>query len=192
VILYLGTSCLIKLYVDEEGSEEIRTWLGAAEIVATCRIAYTEVMSALETRLQTGDISRENYDRVVAIFSEDWSNVAKVDFDECEAGDFVKKYGLSRFGALHLSAAKLLAGAGRQPESAMGKKSGAPLHITLLFSSVDERLLKAAKAEGLNILPLQGPARVPRSPSNSAVDTLSAMVARPAVKGHKGTRASHP
>ena len=67
-----------------------------------------EVMSALDIRFRKGDLSKDDYDLVVERFSEDWKDFAKVDFDDLEAGNLVKKYGLTRFGAIHLSAAKLI------------------------------------------------------------------------------------
>jgi predicted nucleic acid-binding protein len=40
VILYLDTSSLVKLYVEEMHSDKVREWLEEAELVATCRVAY--------------------------------------------------------------------------------------------------------------------------------------------------------
>lgn len=141
MILYLGTSSLVKLYVDEQYSGTIREWVKEAEIIATCRVAYTEIISALELRLKQKDLSKSEYDLIVKAFSEDWLDLAIVDFDEKEAALFVKKYGLTRFDAIHLSAAKLIKQV--QPD------------VTLSFSSVDETLCKAAAAEGLNVLILK-------------------------------------
>jgi predicted nucleic acid-binding protein len=141
MILYLGTSSLVKLYVDEQYSGTIREWVKEAEIIATCRVAYTEIISALELRLKQKDLSKSEYDLIVKAFSEDWLDLAIVDFDEKEAALLVKKYGLTRFDAIHLSAAKLI-------------KQVRP-DVTLSFSSVDETLCKAAAAEGLNVLILK-------------------------------------
>lgn len=138
MILYLGTSSLAKLYVEEKYSNVIREWVKQAEIVATCRVAYTEMISALEKRFKNNDLSEKDYEMVVKSFSEDWQNFAIVDFDEKESGLFVKKYGLKRFAAIHLSAAKLI-----QKEHK---------DISVAFSSVDEELCGAAAVEGLQVL----------------------------------------
>jgi predicted nucleic acid-binding protein len=138
MILYLGTSSLAKLYVDEKYSDVVREWIKEVEIIVTCRIAYTEMVSALELRLQQNDLSKHDYDRIIKRFSRDWLSIATVDFDEREAGLFVKKYGLKRFDAIHLSSAKLL------------KKK--LKDVSLLFSSIDEKLCKAAAEEGLKVL----------------------------------------
>lgn len=138
MILYLGTSSLVKLYVEEEYSDVVRGWVSNAEIIATCRVAYTEMISALEIRFNHNDLSKSDYKLILKRFSQDWLNFAIVDFDEREAGLLVKKYGLKRFAAIHLSAAKLI-----QKERN---------DISVAFSSVDENLLNAAAAEGLKVL----------------------------------------
>jgi uncharacterized protein len=138
MILYLGTSSLVKLYFEEQYSDVVRESVKEAEIVATCRVAYTELISTLELRFRQNDLSQNDYDRIVKTFSEDWLHLAVIDFDEREPGLYVKKYGLTRFDAIHLSAAKLLQSEGND--------------ISLLFSSADENLCKAAAAEGLKVL----------------------------------------
>ena len=138
MILYLGTSSLAKLYVQEQYSDNVRDWVKEAEIIATCRVAYTEMMSALETRLKQGDLSKSEHDHIIRSFSEDWQNFAIVDFDERESGLIVNKYGLKRFAAIHLAAAKLI-----QKENK---------NACVAFSSLDQDLCRAAASEGLRIL----------------------------------------
>jgi predicted nucleic acid-binding protein len=138
MILYLGTSSLVKLYGEEEHSGVVREWVKEAEIVATCRVAYTEVISALELKYRQKDLSKDEYDLIVKRFSQDWLNFAIVDFDEREAGLFVKKYRLTRFDAMHLSAAKLIKKESRD--------------ILLSFSSADKNLCSAATAESISVL----------------------------------------
>ncbi|MEW6117480.1 MAG: type II toxin-antitoxin system VapC family toxin [Nitrospirota bacterium] len=71
------------------------------------------------------------------VFGRDRLNYVVIDFDEIEAGALVRRYGLRGFDAVHLSSAKLL----NDDEN-----------ITLFFPSFDEKLDKAAMAEGLNVL----------------------------------------
>ena len=52
MILYLDTSALVKLYVEEAHTDDVRGWVDAAEIVATCRVAYPEAVSALNRRMR--------------------------------------------------------------------------------------------------------------------------------------------
>jgi predicted nucleic acid-binding protein len=138
MILYLDTSSLVKLYVMEENSELVRKWVSEAEIVATCRLAYPETMSAISRRFKQGDFTEQQYSSLIAKFSSEWERFASVDFDELKAGRLVNQYGLRGFDAVHLSAAIMLM---------VNYKD-----ILLSFSSFDEKLNSAATAEGFTIL----------------------------------------
>jgi predicted nucleic acid-binding protein len=141
VILYLGTSSLIKLYIEDADSGNVRTWVNEAEIVATCRVAYTEAVAALDIRFKKGDLQAKGYNLAYKVFTDDWPKFAVVDFDDLEAGRLVKKYGLRRLDAIHLSAAMSI----RKEDS----------FINVSFSSASDRLCKAAAAEGINVLSLR-------------------------------------
>ncbi|HAM49423.1 MAG TPA: VapC toxin family PIN domain ribonuclease [Nitrospiraceae bacterium] len=138
MILYLDTSSLVKLYVKEAHTSLVKKWIEEAEIVATCRIAYPETMSAISRRFRKGDISKEDYDLLVTKFSNEWGRFVAIDFDELEAGRLVNLYGLKGFDAVHLSAANLL----RSNQD----------NISLSFSSFDEKLNESASTEGFTIL----------------------------------------
>jgi uncharacterized protein len=138
MIVYLDTSSLVKLYVQEAHSSSVRKWVDEAEIVATCRIAYPETMSAISRRFRQGHLSEKVYDSLIASFSGEWGRFAAIDFNELEAGRLVTLYGLRGFDAVHLSAAALLKAA----------QNG----LSLSFSSFDEKLNEAASAEGFSIL----------------------------------------
>jgi predicted nucleic acid-binding protein len=138
VILYLDTSSLVKLYVRETHTSLVQKWVREAEIVATCRIAYPETMSAINRRFRQGDLSEAEYGLLIAAFSSEWDHFAALDFDEFEAGRLVNSYGLKGFDAVHLSAAKML--------------KISQNNISLSFSSFDIKLNSAASAEGFMIL----------------------------------------
>jgi uncharacterized protein len=138
LILYLGTSSLVKLYLDEEFSDIVREWVEQAEIVATCRVAYAELISALDKRFRKGDLSAADYEFISKAISEDWPNLATIDFDEFETVNLIRKYGLHRVDAIHVSAAKLL-------------KKWQP-DISIFFSSADVKLCRAAEREGIRVL----------------------------------------
>ncbi len=138
MILYLDTSSLVKLYVTEFHSGLVRAWVEEAEIIATCRVAYPEMMSALNRRFKAGDLEKRDYDLLVKAFSGEWQRFAVIDFDEIAAGRLAAAYGLRGFDAVHLSAAGLLRTAGNTPAVA--------------FSSFDEKLNSAAAAEKFTVL----------------------------------------
>ena len=138
MILYLDTSSLVKLYVTEAHSELVRNWAEDAEIIATCRVAYPETVSALNRRMRSGDFTRRDYELLLNTFAGEWMHFAVIDFDEIAAGRLAAAYGLRGFDAVHLSAAKLL------------KASQAG--ISVAFSSFDEKLNTAAASEKLKVL----------------------------------------
>ncbi len=49
-VLYLDSSALVKLYVTEPGTDNVRTWLAAAAAACTSRIARMEVAAAVARR----------------------------------------------------------------------------------------------------------------------------------------------
>jgi predicted nucleic acid-binding protein len=138
VILYLDTSSLVKLYLTESHSGLVRAWVEEAEIIATCRVAYPEMMSALNRRFKAGDLEKRDYDLLVKAFSGEWQRFAVIDFDEIAAGRLAAVYGLRGFDAVHLSSAGLL----RSSENA----------AAVAFSSFDEKLNNAAAAEKFTVL----------------------------------------
>jgi predicted nucleic acid-binding protein len=138
LILYLDTSSIVKLYLTEANSSDVKKWAEEAEIVATCRIAYPEMISALTRRYRGGDLSKPDYDLLVKTFGAEWPHFAVVDFDEISAGRLAKIHGLRGFDAVHLATAKQLMSS--QP------------HIAIAFSSFDGDLNKAAAAEKLTVL----------------------------------------
>ncbi|MFI5294978.1 MAG: type II toxin-antitoxin system VapC family toxin [Thermodesulfovibrionales bacterium] len=125
-----------------------------AEMLATCRIAFTEVMSALDLRFKNDDISKKDYEMFIKQFSQDWAHFVKVDFNDVEAGTFINKYGLTRFGAIQLSSAKLIKKEQRKLLPLFKTTYKDEGDISLFFSSSDLALCKAAHTEGLKVLPL--------------------------------------
>jgi uncharacterized protein len=137
LILYLDTSSLVKLYISEAHSSLVVSWVEESEIVATCRVAYPEMISALNRRFRSGDLTKKDYDLVVKHFSEEWERFAVIDFDPIKAGNLAAMHGLRGFDAVHLSAALLLKSSRSEPET--------------VFSSFDQKLNEAASAEKLKV-----------------------------------------
>lgn len=140
MILYLDTSSMVKLYIEEAHSNLVRKWAEEAEILAACRIAYPEMISALNKRMRYGDISKKEYHLLVSGFSKEWPDFAAIDFDEIEAGKLSERYGLRGFDAVHLASAKLLKA--EQADAALS------------FTSFDKQLNHAASKEGFTVLAL--------------------------------------
>jgi len=139
MIAYLDSSALVKLYIQEPSSSEVRTLVSEARIVATSRVAYVEARAGFARKLREGELLQEEYSQVVEDFKEDWEKYFVVEVSENVArlgGRLVEKHPLRGFDAIHLASALLL------------KER---THLEVSFSCFDKRLKTAARAEGLII-----------------------------------------
>ena len=135
MILYLETSNLIKLYVEEEGTAEIKSLVKGADIVATSIISYAEARAALSRKYKEGGIEKRDYKLIKREFESDWNKyfILHVNNDIIKAtGDLAEKHGLRGFDALHLA-------------SALSLKEKSATSVT--FSSADRKLAQAAERE---------------------------------------------
>jgi predicted nucleic acid-binding protein len=106
VILYLDTSSLVKLYVEEPGSAEVRRLVEAADIVATSVVAYPEARAALARRQRERSLTPAAHRRTKAALEVDWPHVLALDVSSPlarSAGDLADRYQLRGFDALHLA-----------------------------------------------------------------------------------------
>ncbi len=106
MILYLDTSSLVKLYVEEPGSADVRRLLEEATIVATSLVAYPEARAALARRRREGSLTTTGHRRAKAALDGDWPRVLALDVSMSvakSAGDLAERHRLRGFDALHLS-----------------------------------------------------------------------------------------
>jgi predicted nucleic acid-binding protein len=71
VICYLDTSVLVKLYVQEKGSENVRELVNSSLIAATCKVAYAEARAALARGLRMGALDEKGYRLAVNALKND-------------------------------------------------------------------------------------------------------------------------
>jgi predicted nucleic acid-binding protein len=136
VILYLDTSSLVKLYVVEEGSGEVRRLVAEATLVATSVVAYAETRSAFARLAREHTISSEEAEQVKADFERDWPHYLSLDLTAAvwrRAGGLAERHALRGFDSLHLASFLALVTA----------ELGEPVQ----FSAFDDRLNAAAAAE---------------------------------------------
>jgi predicted nucleic acid-binding protein len=138
VILYLDSSSLVKIYLEEAESDLVREWMGVAEAVATSRVAYPEVLSAFTRRKEQGDFDLQAFELLQESLASDWASFVLLPVQERRAGALVVKHVLRGFDAVHLAAVSALR------ETLTGD--------SVLFSSFDGRLLRAARKEGISVL----------------------------------------
>ncbi len=129
MILYLDASALVKRYVEEDGSGLVISAMRDAGAWLACRIAYVETVRAVT--LAGG---RKAARRVAS----DWQSFDVVEVDDKlaeHAAELTVSSELRTLDALHLAAALVLP----------------PERIT--FATWDARLHRAARGQGLRVLP---------------------------------------
>ena len=136
MILYLDTSALVKLYVEEVDSEKVTTWVGDAYAVATSLIAYVEARAAFARGWREGVLTGAQLRRVVSSFDEDWARYTAIAITDAlvrRAGGLAQRHRLRGYDAIHLAAAL-----------EVWREGSAPA-----FGCFDGTLSRAAHKEGL-------------------------------------------
>ena len=138
MILYLDTSSLVKLYVEETASADVAGLVGAAEETGTSLIAYAEARAAFARRFRENAFSSKDYTRLRSQFESDWKNFLSIHVTReivRIAGNLAEKHGLRGFDAIHLASAVTLR-----------EKLDSPV----TFSCYDIRLQNASQREKLD------------------------------------------
>jgi predicted nucleic acid-binding protein len=141
VICYFDSSALVKKYTVEVGSERVAEIWESGDLPTMSAIGYAEILAAFGRRLRDGALSRDAFREVVRTFRDDWRHidVLGVSGGLNEAIDrIVQRHPLRGLDAIHLAS---------------------DLHVReesseqVLFVCGDRRLLAAARAEGLTVVP---------------------------------------
>lgn len=106
--LYLDTSALAKLYIDEDGREHGVTAVGAAIRSVTSTIAYTEARSALARKRREAALDHDRYERAIVDLNDDWVKFGHRDVTQSLAffaGEVAEAYALKGYDAVHLATA---------------------------------------------------------------------------------------
>lgn len=146
---YLDTSALIKRFVAEKGSSLVRVLIERHGPVATSKVAYAEVYSALSRKRREGFLSGAQYLMVRRQFETEWSAYIRVDLSDeilFLARDLIQRHPLKGFDAIHLATALEL-------KEALGQQ--------IAFVGADERQLQAAALENLIALNVESVRSLP-------------------------------
>ena len=141
MILYIDTSSLVKVYMDEPGALETRTLVLQSDSLATSLITYVEMRGALARKLRSREISPAEHTALRRRFVEDWDRMTQLPIDQgtaSSAASLAERHALRALDAIHLASAKGLA-----------EKIADPL----VFLSADSELSQAAVQEGLATSP---------------------------------------
>ena len=138
MILYLDTSALVKLFIEEDGREFALDRFRAASSSATSVIAYTESRAAFTRRQRAGDFERIHLSELVARLDEIWPTIKNRQVSEefaHLAGYLAEAHALRGYDAVHLATALVFAHE----------------FDDLEFLSFDNRLNEAARSASLRI-----------------------------------------
>jgi uncharacterized protein len=108
VITYIDTSVLMKLFIEEEGTDESeQIWLRSTAVVCA-EIGYVEVRAALAAAYRARRLDQPSYDTAKSEFDGLWSQLETVVIDEplVRSAAVVAETGhLRGYDAVHLAAA---------------------------------------------------------------------------------------
>ncbi len=140
MIVYLDTSALVKLYVQEVGSTEVRRAVARADLVATSLIAYVEARSAFARKQRLADIDDAALKRHKHEFEQGWNRLDRLPVDATtihRAGELAEQYRLKAYDALHLATVDLMA---------------VTLRSSVSFACFDDALNRAAAKMGFTLI----------------------------------------
>lgn len=141
MILYLDTSALVKLFVPEKYSEQVRAAVSRSTLVVTQVIAYVEACSAF-ARLAEARADRSLFKRLRRELDAHWTEWEIVEVEEKlvrRAGEFCARYQLRGYDSIHLAAAEMTYDTSRG-------------HADFRFGVFDAELARAATELGLALL----------------------------------------
>ena len=140
MIVYIDTSDLVKLYVNEIGSDAIKEIVRNATVISTSKVAYAEARSAFARKQRDGGFSAKVLRKIVEDFNREWESYFLIEVTDGlirSAGDIAEKHLLRGFDSIHLASAINLK-----------NKIGSEVY----FSSNDVKLNQSAEKEGIIVL----------------------------------------
>lgn len=138
--VYLDTSALVKLYIEEAHRQEVLACVHQAKRISTHVIASVETYAAFSRLYREQRLSAMQYRTVKLAFEQDWPSFLRMECDEkllkrsCELTEI---FALRAYDSVHLAAAELLWKETRSK---------------ILFACFDNRLNTSAKTLGLDLL----------------------------------------
>lgn len=108
--LYLDTSALVKLYIREQGTDEVNQWMAQADFKATSLITLAEANAALSRTLRMKIISQGTGEEAIRLLRKQWPLYLKTPMTEktvARAAELAWDLGLRGYDAVHLASAEL-------------------------------------------------------------------------------------
>lgn len=136
--VYLDTSSLVKLYVEEDGSQLVAALAADADTVTCSSVTYAECRAALARRRRERTLRTADLPAIVARLDADWRGFTAVDVTNPlarRAGELADRFNLRGFDAIHLASFELVL-----------ERAGGEDDVT--FSTADDNLARAARRLG--------------------------------------------
>ncbi len=111
MILYLDSSALVKLYVAESESNDVRYAIESASAVYTHLLAYAEIRAAMAKAFRLKRVSAGELATFRQQFEQDWREIGvllPVETLIYRAGELAEQHGLRGYDSIHLAAAEAL------------------------------------------------------------------------------------
>ena len=139
-IVYFDSSALVKLVVEEDGSDVAGALWDGADAVVSSGLAYPEVRAALAAARRDERISARSLRTAKEDWEQLWAALGLVETRRSvlvDAGDAAERHRLRGYDAVHLASASTLSSA----------------HV--LMAVWDDRLRRAAVEAGLSVAPIE-------------------------------------
>jgi predicted nucleic acid-binding protein len=145
VIVYVDTSALVKCYVVEASSGDVRELIAAARLVGTAVITRVEMAAALAKAMRTGILPHHEAAAALDAFQGDWHSLVRLQLSEVllsRAAALAWQHGLRGYDAVHLASASFW-------REILGE--------LVSLATYDRQLWEAARVVGLDVFPGERP-----------------------------------
>lgn len=140
MILYLDTSALVKLYIDEPNRDNVMHALKNAKVIASHKISFVEIHAAFARLQRENKLSENDLQLCKNSFSSDWKSYLQVEISDRllqKAADYAEAFSLRAYDSVHLAAADDLQ---KQTDT------------KVQFACFDHKLNQAGKIIGLELI----------------------------------------
>jgi predicted nucleic acid-binding protein len=138
MIYFLDTSALVKRYVTEPGSDQVRRLVRRKVDIAVARITEAEAYAAIARAARMNVLTSDDRDRAFEQIAEDVAAAQVVELRRSTVGavrDLVVRWPLRGYDAIQLSCALRLRSE----------------NLAVAFWCADDELARAARGEGLRV-----------------------------------------
>jgi uncharacterized protein len=107
-IIYLDTSALLKLYVQEKFTDEVNALLESADVASTSILTFAEMAAAMKRAARVGLIADIEAQAAWSDFGHDWPEFMRLKISAPlieRAASLAWEFGLRGYDAVHLAAA---------------------------------------------------------------------------------------